>query len=54
MAQNSLPDWALGPFVRPANVNPIISPNPNSSFIDPMTNKKMHGKQMMYLIPLQL
>lgn len=39
MAQNSLPAWALGPFVRPANVNPIISPNPNSSFIDPMTNK---------------
>ena len=41
VAQNRLPAWSLGPFVRPANVNPIILPDSNSSFIDPMTNKKI-------------
>ena len=33
---NPLPDWAFGGFVRPANANPIISPNPASIFIDPI------------------
>lgn len=41
MAQSNLPAWALGPFIRPANINPVVSPNPNSAFIDPMTNKKI-------------
>ena len=40
-AQNKLPDWAFGPFIRPANVNPIISPNPNSTFLDPMSNQRI-------------
>lgn len=26
-AQGRLPDWALGPFVRPAGVNPLITPS---------------------------
>ncbi|MFD1256901.1 glycoside hydrolase family 130 protein [Mucilaginibacter terrae] len=34
-----LPKWALGGFVRPKSVNPIITPNPASVFTDPMTNK---------------
>ena len=37
--QNILPGWAFGGFVRPANVNPIISPDTDSRFLDPMTNK---------------
>jgi len=37
--QNTLPKWAFGGFVRPANVNPIISPDLNATFLDPMTNK---------------
>ena len=41
MAQNNLPAWSFGPFIRPEKVNPIIVPNPNSFFIDPMTNKKI-------------
>lgn len=34
-----LPDWALGPFVRPTNAQPIIRPNPASVFDCPMTGK---------------
>lgn len=40
-AQESLPGWALGPFIRPAGVNPVISPNPKSTFPDPMSNKQV-------------
>ena len=36
--QNILPGWAFGSFVRPAGANPVISPNPDSRFLDPMTN----------------
>ncbi|RYE49628.1 MAG: hypothetical protein EOP48_20830 [Sphingobacteriales bacterium] len=31
-----LPDWAFGPFIRPANSNPIISPDSISRFLCPM------------------
>lgn len=34
---NPLPDWALGGFVRPAGVNPVISPRETSRFPDPMS-----------------
>ncbi|MFT4153231.1 glycoside hydrolase family 130 protein [Parafilimonas sp.] len=40
-AQSKLPDWALGPFIRPANVNPVISPNPQSVFPDPMSRQQV-------------
>lgn len=36
IAQEELPAWAMGPFVRPANVNPIIVPDTQSVFFDPM------------------
>ena len=44
LAQTSppLPDWAFGGFVRPKNVNPIISPIANTSFTDPMSGKKIN------------
>ena len=38
-SKNVLPQWAFGGFVRPANINPIISPDLNAVFLDPMTNK---------------
>lgn len=41
VAQDSLPRWALGPFVRPANVNPVISPDPRSIFQDPMSKQPL-------------
>jgi predicted GH43/DUF377 family glycosyl hydrolase len=34
-----LPDWALGGFERPAGINPIISPDSTSLFIDPVLKK---------------
>ncbi|WP_149240476.1 glycoside hydrolase family 130 protein [Dyadobacter sp. 32] len=37
---NPLPDWALGGFVRPAGVNPVIAPDSTTRFMDPM-NKKL-------------
>ncbi len=38
-ALTELPAWAFGPFVRPEGVNPIISPDTNTVFKDPMSNK---------------
>jgi len=31
-----LPDWAMGPFIRPTAENPVIKPDPNSLFDCPM------------------
>lgn len=39
--QSSLPDWAFGPFIRPKNVNPVLSPQPGSKFLDPMSKQKV-------------
>lgn len=36
---NTLPAWAFGGFVRPQNINPVISPDSVSIFQDPMTGK---------------
>lgn len=33
------PGWELGPFVRPAGGNPVIRPNPRSTFLDPMRKR---------------
>lgn len=38
---NSLPAWAFGGFERPANINPVISPNPVSVFTDPVSGEKI-------------
>jgi predicted GH43/DUF377 family glycosyl hydrolase len=40
-AQDHLPDWALGPFVRPANANPVLSPSAKSVFTDPMSSTQV-------------
>lgn len=39
--QEQMPSWTFGPFVRPANVNPIISPRPSSKFTDLMSKKQV-------------
>jgi beta-1,2-mannosidase len=36
---NTLPAWAFGGFVRPAGVNPVISPLDHTLFKDPMSGK---------------
>lgn len=38
---NPLPDWAFGGFVRPAGVNPVISPDSTTSFFCPMNKRKI-------------
>lgn len=40
-AQKALPDWALGPFIRPASSNPILIPDTQSVFVDPMSGQKL-------------
>jgi predicted GH43/DUF377 family glycosyl hydrolase len=36
---NPLPSWALGGFVRPLGVNPVITPDSTSRFMDPMNKR---------------
>ncbi len=40
-AQDQLPSWAFGPFIRPANVNPVLSPDERSVFLDPMSRQQV-------------
>ncbi|SMC51664.1 glycoside hydrolase family 130 protein [Pedobacter africanus] len=40
--KNTFPGWALGDFVRPKGVNPVISADSATSFRDPMTNSRIH------------
>ncbi|MDP9080216.1 MAG: glycoside hydrolase family 130 protein [Bacteroidota bacterium] len=39
--ENKLPSWAFGGFVRVEKVNPIISPDTSSRFIDPVSKKSV-------------
>lgn len=40
-ANAQLPGWALGPFIRPQNVNPILAPDTSSVFNCPMRGKQL-------------
>jgi len=44
IAQNILPEWALGGFVRPEGVNPIITPTDNA-FLCPMRKEKVKWEE---------
>jgi predicted GH43/DUF377 family glycosyl hydrolase len=44
--QGASPDWALGPFVRPAGVNPVIVPNRNSMFECPLRGSPVHWEAL--------
>jgi predicted GH43/DUF377 family glycosyl hydrolase/lysophospholipase L1-like esterase len=33
------PKWVIGPFTRPVTGNPVISPNPASTFVEPIEHK---------------
>jgi len=39
--QPSTKPWMLGPFVREERANPVLKPNPNATFSDPMTGKRV-------------
>jgi predicted GH43/DUF377 family glycosyl hydrolase len=39
-----LPDWAIGPFSRPPDVNPLIKPDPDAQFLCPMRQMSVRWK----------
>lgn len=41
-ASQGTANWAMVPFERPVNPQPIISPNDKSTFLDPMSGKTIH------------
>lgn len=43
--------WMLGPFQRPDNAQPIISPQSNTTFKDPMTGRIVHWESMATFNP---
>ena len=38
-------DWMFGPFEKPREVNPVISPNRTSTFLSPMTDSVVHWEE---------
>jgi predicted GH43/DUF377 family glycosyl hydrolase len=38
--------WQIGPFTRPANGNPILTPEPASTFADPILQKPVHWEAL--------
>lgn len=44
-AQNS-DQWGIGPFTRPAEGNPVISPRPDSTFVDPVLKTPVHWEAL--------
>jgi len=45
------PDWAFGPFKRPQDVNPIITPKASSTFYCPMRDTVVHWEAMSTFNP---
>ncbi len=41
----ALPDWAFGPFVRPAGVNPVIAPKKETTFFCPMRKRQLKWEE---------
>jgi beta-1,2-mannosidase len=46
-----LPDWAIGPFTRPASGNPVIRPRPESRFACPMRQAPVAWEALHYFNP---
>lgn len=44
-ASTDLPKWALGPFIRPVGVNPVISPDSTTTFDCPMQGRPMKWEE---------
>ncbi|TCK74037.1 glycoside hydrolase family 130 protein [Acidipila rosea] len=38
--------WTIGPFTRPASGNPVIRPNPESTFPDPIAHQQIHWEAL--------
>ena len=41
-AQTARGSWEIGPFTRPADDHPVITPNPASVFQDPIRKAPVH------------
>src|ERR1700756_3582793 len=39
-------DWVIGPFARPANGNPVVTPRPQSTFDDPVLHASAHWEAL--------
>ena len=39
-------DWVIGPFMRPASGNPVITPRPQSAFDDPVLRAPAHWEAL--------
>ena len=44
-AQEEAP-WVIGPFTRPAEGNPVVSPRPESNFKDPILKTQVHWEAL--------
>lgn len=42
----ALPSWAIGPFSRPIDAQPVIRPNPDSSFCCPMRQRTIYWEML--------
>ena len=38
--------WQIAPFVRPAEGNPVVTPDPAETFVDPITKKPVHWEAL--------
>src|SRR4051812_8981091 len=43
--------WMFGPFVKPAGINPVISPAPGSTFLSPMTDSIVRWEELATFNP---
>lgn len=43
--------WTFGPFVRPEGVNPILTPDPNPTFEDPIRDEAVQWQEMATFNP---
>jgi predicted GH43/DUF377 family glycosyl hydrolase len=40
-----LPSWAIGPFNRQANPEPVIKPDPDATFVNPINQETVHWEK---------
>jgi beta-1,2-mannosidase len=52
-AQN-LPGWVIGPFARPAKGNPVIAPNAQSKFTDPVLHEPVQWEALHTFNPASI
>jgi predicted GH43/DUF377 family glycosyl hydrolase len=47
----SLPDWAIGPFTRQAIPEPVIKPNPDATFVNPINQETVRWEKAQVYNP---